>query len=36
MKILKGFREREDTDKEMQAMTAFLQLVEETFGDVET
>ncbi|KAF3048101.1 hypothetical protein E8E12_010334 [Didymella heteroderae] len=35
MKILKGYREREDTDKEMQAMTAFLQLVEETFGDAE-
>lgn len=34
--MLKGLRERDDTDKEMQAMTAFLQLVETTFGDAET
>ena len=36
MRMLKGFRERGVTDKEMQAMTAFLQLVEETLDDAET
>ncbi|KAJ4340688.1 hypothetical protein N0V87_002349 [Didymella glomerata] len=36
MRMLKGLRERDDTDKEMQAMTAFLQLVEETFDGEET
>jgi hypothetical protein len=36
MKMLKGLRERDESDKEMQAMTAYLQLVEETFGDTET
>lgn len=36
MRMLKGLRERDDTDKEIQAMTAFLQLVEETFDGEET
>ncbi|KAF1925449.1 uncharacterized protein M421DRAFT_69896 [Didymella exigua CBS 183.55] len=33
MKMLKGYRNREDTDEEMQAVVAYLQLVEETLGD---
>jgi hypothetical protein len=36
MRMLRGLRERNETDKEMQAMSAFLQLVEETFADAET
>ncbi|KAF9698455.1 hypothetical protein EKO04_003370 [Ascochyta lentis] len=36
MKMLKGFRQRDDKDKEKEAMVAFVQLVEETFGDAET
>lgn len=35
MKMLKGYREREDHDKEKEAIAAFVQLVEETFGDAE-
>jgi hypothetical protein len=36
MRLLKGYREREDNDKEKEAMAAFVQLVEETFGDADT
>lgn len=36
MKTLKEYREREDKDKEKEAMAAFVQLVEETFGNAET
>lgn len=35
MRMLKGYRAREEHDKEKQAMAAFVQLVEETFGDAE-
>lgn len=35
MKMLKGYRERDEHDKERQAMAAFVQLVEETFGGAE-
>lgn len=33
MRMLKGYRDREDTDKEKEAMAAFVQLVEETFTE---
>ncbi len=33
MRMLKGLRERDDKDKDKQAMAAFTQLVEETFGE---
>lgn len=36
MRMLKGYREREELDKEKQAMAAFVQLVEETFGDAQS
>ncbi|KAJ8107219.1 hypothetical protein OPT61_g9016 [Boeremia exigua] len=36
MKMLKGYREREDGDKEKQAMEAFVQLVEDTFSSAES
>lgn len=35
LRMLKGYRAREEHDKEKQAMAAFVQLVEETFGDAE-
>lgn len=35
MKLLKGYRAREDNGKEKEAMAAFVQLVEETFADAE-
>ncbi|KAJ4985399.1 HIT zinc finger [Stagonosporopsis vannaccii] len=35
MKMLRGYRERGDMDKEKQAVAAFVQLVEETFGHAE-
>ena len=35
MRSLKGYRGRDEHDKEKQAMAAFVQLVEETFGDPE-
>jgi hypothetical protein len=34
--MLKGYRGREEHDKEKQAMAAFVQLVEETFGDTQS
>ena len=36
LRMLKGYRGREEHDKEKQAMAAFVQLVEETFGDTES
>lgn len=36
MKMLKGYRERDDMDKEKQAVAAFVELVEETFGTPES
>jgi hypothetical protein len=36
MRMLKGYREREENDKEKEAMAAFVQLVEEKFADSET
>lgn len=36
LRMLKGYRVREEHDKEKQAMAAFVQLVEETFGDTES
>ncbi|KAH6618982.1 hypothetical protein C7974DRAFT_40201 [Boeremia exigua] len=35
MRMLKGVRGRDDSDKEKQAMAAFVQLVEDTFGDAQ-
>ncbi|OSS50291.1 hypothetical protein B5807_04794 [Epicoccum nigrum] len=36
LRMLKGYRGREEHDKEKQAMAAFVQLVEETFGDTQS
>jgi hypothetical protein len=36
MKLLKGYRDRDENDKEKEAMMAFVQLVEETFNEAET